>query len=406
MNILFITLLNISHPDERSIYTDLLREFQRAGHNIYIAAASEKRNGVKTNIKTYPTGTVLQIRTGNIQKTGVIKKGISTILLERQFIQAFKKYLSGIHFDAVIYSTPPITLYGAVKFIKKRDGAKSFLLLKDIFPQNAVDLALLKTTGIWNIIYRYFKHKEEKLYQISDHIGCMSCKNVEYLLKQNPKLPKDKVSVLPNSQQPKEYAGIEQIRQDFCSRYNIPEKAKLFIFGGNIGMPQAVDYIFRCLKACQDIPNVYFIFCGNGTNFRHLERFIEDEQHQRIRVLPLLPFDDFHILVAACDCGLIFLDHRFTIPNFPSRLLAYMNGHIPVLAATDRNTDIGDVIKEGNFGWWCCSDDVDSFKEIVTAISRDAYDLKSLGENGYQYFIEHYTASKGYEEFMRWYEGC
>ena len=171
-------------------------------------------------------------------------------------------------------------------------------------------------------------------------------------------------------------------------------------------MPQAVDYIFRCLKACQDIPNVYFIFCGNGTNFRHLERFIEDEQHQRIRVLPLLPFDDFHILVAACDCGLIFLDHRFTIPNFPSRLLAYMNGHIPVLAATDRNTDIGDVIKEGNFGWWCCSDDVDSFKGIVTAISHDAYDLKSLGENGYQYFLEHYTACKGYEEFMRWYEGC
>ena len=57
-----------------------------------------------------------------------------------------------------------------------------------------------------------------------------------------------------------------------------------------------------------------------------------------------LPKDEYDAMIGACDVGLIFLDYRFTIPNFPSRLLAYMQAKIPVLASTDPNTDVGSVI--------------------------------------------------------------
>ena len=65
-----------------------------------------------------------------------------------------------------MYSTPPITFADVIAYVKKRDGAKSYLLLKDIFPQNAVDIGMMAKRGLKSIIYKLFKKKEEKLYRI------------------------------------------------------------------------------------------------------------------------------------------------------------------------------------------------------------------------------------------------
>ena len=108
-----------------------------------------------------------------------------------------------------------------------------------------------------------------------------------------------------------------------------------------------------------------------------------------------LPKDEYESFVGCCDVGLIFLDHRFTIPNFPSRLLSYMQNGMPVLACTDPNTDIGKVITEGKFGWWCESDTPEHFTETIEIALKS--DLENLGENGLKYLKENYTVEKGCE---------
>lgn len=79
---------------------------------------------------------------------------------------------------------------------------------------------------------------------------------------------------------------------------------------------------------------------------------------------------------------MIFLDYRFTIPNFLSRLLSYMQAKLPVLAVTDVNTDIGRIIEDGNFGWWCESNSVDKFVAVMDRVITA--DL-SIGQNGFEY---------------------
>ena len=103
----------------------------------------------------------MKLRIGNIQKTNVIEKGLSTLMVGRQYIEGVKRYFKGIRFDLVLYPTPPITLAGVVKYIKKRDKATTYLMLKDIFPQNAVDMQMLSKTGIKGLLYRYFRKKEK-----------------------------------------------------------------------------------------------------------------------------------------------------------------------------------------------------------------------------------------------------
>lgn len=404
MNVLFITLGDIKAADQRGIYADLMRQFASKGHEVYIVSPSERRNGVATQMLPDSKADILnhihilKVKTGNIQKTNILEKGISTVLLEGQLRAAIGKYLHRVKFDLVLYSTPPITLCSPITYVKKRDNAKTYLMLKDIFPQNAVDMGMMRKTGLKGLLYKNFRRKESKLYALSDRIGCMSQANVEYLLKNNPEIDPQKVEVCPNAIEVQDMSVSADVRAELRDKYGIPQDKKVFVYGGNLGRPQGIPFLIRCLEAQKENPDAYFFIVGDGTEYKKLEAWFREAKPQNAQLQQRLPKEDYDRLVAACDVGLIFLDHRFTIPNFPSRLLSYLQAKLPVLCCTDPNTDIGKVCVEGGFGWWCESDDAAAFAKTVD--SALAVDLTAMGESGFQYLNEHYTAEKAYEIIM------
>ena len=398
MNILFITISHIANAAANSISLDLLHEFQRAGHDVHIVCALERKENMDTYLADEAGCKVLRVKTGNNKKANIIEKGITTVLLPSLYIKAIKQHFGDIKFDLVLYPTPPVTHYETVKYIKKRDGAKTYLLLKDIFPQNAVDIGMMRKSGVKGVLYKYFRKKEKKLYAISDRIGCMSQANVDYVLRHNPEVSADKIGICPNAIEIQDVTIPDAQKAEVRQKYGIPLDKKVFVYGGNLGRPQGIPFLMECLKTQVENPEAFFLVVGDGTEYGKLEAFFQATNAQNMKLLKRLPKEDYDRMVAACDVGMIFLDHRFTIPNFPSRLLAYMQAQLPVLACTDPNTDIGTVIAEGNFGWWCESNSTAAFASCV----QDALnaDLKSAGMAGYQYLTDHYTAKQAYETVM------
>lgn len=388
MNILFLTLIDFDNIDERGIYQDLLREFAKNGHKIFVVSPVEKQKKQNTRIIKTDKATILKLKIGNTQKTNLIEKGISTITIEPRFIAGIKKYFSHVKFDLVIYSTPPITFCRAIEFVKKRDGAKTYLMLKDIFPQNAVDLEMMSKTGLKGIIYRFFRNKEKKLYRISDHIGCMSQANVDYVIKHNPEIDPNIVEICPNSIDVIDISVDEGIRNKIRSKYNIPLDKRVFVYGGNLGKPQGIDFMIECLKSQEKNEDVFFIIVGDGTEFNKINNYVNKDKPKNVKLMKRLPKIDYDQLVGACDIGMIFLDHRFTIPNFPSRLLSYMQAKIPVLAVTDPNTDIGKVIVDGGFGWWCESNNVENFSKVIRQIKENEHEMSN--NNGFCFLTNKY----------------
>lgn len=416
MNLLFLSLLDFQSIRERGIYTDLLREFAYLGHNIYIVSPFEKKNiGLSGIVKEEENVSILKVRIGNTQKTNLIEKGISTLLLEYQIKAAIEKYWGNICFELILYATPPITFEKVIRYVvgntERKFGkrALTYLMLKDIFPQNAVDLEMLKK---YSPIYLYFRMKEKKLYDISDYIGCMSPENCRYLLRHNPSVKRKQVEVLPNSVRlEKEENSSEDIRtrdmvrkalftsrrKKLRERYNIPEDALIFLYGGNLGKPQDVEYIIRCLRENEGKDDRFFLICGSGTEYKRLFSYYESVRNKEgcnFCLEPMLPKEEYDMLPSACDVGLIFLDHRFTIPNFPSRLLSYMEAGIPVLAATDRNTDIGRIITENGFGFWCESSRTENFTIEVENVLNAKERLSFMGKKGSAYLKKHFTAGQ------------
>ena len=437
-NLIFLTMARMTDIRRRGIYTDLLRKFQAEGWNIYVVSPHERSLGMPTELKEDEGTHILGVRTLNLQKTNVVEKGIGQLLVEMQFKRAIKRYLSDVTFDLILYSTPPITFPKVIEYLKRTNPeAKSYLLLKDIFPQNAVDLGMLQGMPVQGSmfkvqswvsfgkyqLYKMFRRKEKRLYALSDYIGCMSPANVRYVIEHNPEVDPAKVEVAPNSIEapcPPKGENSENESEDdkvlrenneryhIRKKYNLPLDKPVFIYGGNLGKPQGIPFLIECLEANVHREDCHFVIVGSGTEFPRLKEWYGSlreksqknlNQNLSITLMEGLPKEDYDQLVRSCDVGLIFLDHRFTIPNYPSRLLSYLENKMPVLCATDPNTDMGRIAEENGYGFWCESVRPEDFTALVDKML--AADRKEMGEKGYEFLRKNYTVENTYNAVMR-----
>ena len=399
MDMIFLTL---GYPtnDNRSIYSDLMNEFVTRGHNVWVVCQSERRNNTNTVLEKSNNVNVLRVRTGNLTgKVSLIEKGVTTLTIEKCFINAIKKYIHGVKFDLVIYSTPPITFCSVVQYMKKRDNAKSYLLLKDIFPQNAVDLGMIKNNGL---LYKIFRKKEKKLYCLSDYIGCMSEGNRRYVIDHNKEVDPTLVEVCPNSIDPLPMAdrpGKEEVTM-FRSKYSIPEDSLLIVYGGNIGKPQGIEFFIEALKELKDRNDLFFLVIGRGTEYYKIENYLNSSGHGNALLMEHMPTDEYKKLMRFCNVGLILLSDKFTIPNFPSRVTAYMEAGLPILAATDANTDLKDMLRGSGCGLWSKSGDIPAFINNIDKLVLSKALRDRMGLAGRKWLEENYTVSKSYEIIM------
>lgn len=387
MRILFLTLQDIFDIKEKGIYTDLIRSLKKRNVDVFVVAPNEKRTQRPTELIENESIKILKVKTGNITKTSsFIEKGISTLTLESYYLRAIKKHFDDIHFDMILYSTPPITFNRILKYFKEKSNSINYLMLKDIFPQNAVDIGLMKKKSI---IYKYFRNKEKKLYDNSDFIGCMSQANIEYIKRNNKQIPREKIELFPNCIEINKVDTHEK-NDEILLQHNIPQNKTVFIYGGNLGKPQGIDYILNVVSSFYKVKNAHLVIVGSGTEYNKIENHLAINDIKNVTLISKLPKIEYDELLKNADVGLIFLDNRFTIPNFPSRLTSYLEYSIPVLAATDVNTDVGKVIHDGNFGLWTESKSIDTFFEHANKLSLDKQLRRKMGNNGRKYLEEYY----------------
>jgi glycosyltransferase involved in cell wall biosynthesis len=238
---------------------------------------------------------------------------------------------------------------------------------------------------------------EKKLYRISDTIGCLSPANVNYLARRFPEVS-NKLEVNPNCIDLSLIPVIEETKKQIRSRWDIPLNATVFLYGGNLGKPQGLDFLLEIINACKhQVPDAYFLIVGDGTDYRKITDWFKLYKPVNARIIQKLAKNDFDPLAYSCDVGLILLRKEFTIPNFPSRLLSYLENKIPVLAITDINSDIGKIAEKNNFGKWVLYGDLEeSIKQIIFFNDKSDY-RQQFGENGFSFLLKNYSSVNSFQ---------
>jgi hypothetical protein len=395
MNIIYLTFSDNINVNSSGVHIDLMKEFQNQGHQVYVVCPLERRYKKKTYLDTKDGINVLRVWTFNLKKANLIEKGVGTVLVEYQFKKAINEFLHNINFDLILYSTPPITFPQVIRCLKQLNpNAVSYLVLKDIFPQNAVDLKMISKYGI---LYRFFRWKEKKLYNVSDYIGCMSPANVSYLLINNPQIDPFKVEIAPNSVINYKLEAID--KNSILKKYGLPVDKPIFLYGGNLGKPQGIDFLIECLDMNKFRDDCFFVIVGGGTEYEKIVNWYNNNKIQNCKVFSTIRKEDYDKLVRACDVGLIFLNHSFTIPNYPARLLSYLQFHLPIIAATDLNSDVGTIAEKNGYGYWCESNSVEDFTKCIDKMLMS--NIKEMGEKGYNYYLANYQTVNTYNKIIK-----
>lgn len=422
MRLLFITIAWPA-PGERNLYSDLMEEFADRGVEVTVLAtmperetdgavmAGEWRKGgllkaftmrKERVLLTVEMGIrVLRVSVPPIRKVSPWQKGFSLLFLAGRMERAARNYLADARVDLIMAPTPPVTLSPLYRKLKKRSGASFYLLLKDIWPQGSVDLGVLHKYGIPWWILRYH---EKMTYRIADHIGCMSPRGVDYFLAHNRKIDPAKVEVCPNSIRPVPVASGETAATFVRLKYGIPEKACLFIFSGNLGAGHGLEFLTRAIRELSDFEGAFFLIGGSGTGFEKIKRELDGGRVRNALLYSWLPPEDFRCLLEAADVGLILL-HKYTVPQFPSRLLSYLDRGKAVLCAVNSFTDIGDIVEKEGCGLSVPHGDMARFAGAIRYLSQNKEIRRQMGRKGRRLLLERYTVSQSFEMIMRHYRG-
>jgi glycosyltransferase involved in cell wall biosynthesis len=397
LKILFLGLDYSDVAQESNLYTELIEELSLRGAEVRVIAPALDTFSVRLRLEGGIP--VTRVATGRLFGARLVQKALNNLLLPVRYFFVLRKQNQVWQPDWVITPTPPITLTPLVWWLKRVTGARAYLVLRDIFPQNAVDLGFMSRFGL---IYGFFHALEKWTYATADRIGCMSPANISYVLAHNPSVDPVKLHELPNWIAERHVLKGKASFETFRASWGVQEKDLLCVFGGNLGKPQQVGFLTEVANLLREEPNIRIVIVGRGTESQSLKREIAERKLPNLILRERLPRDEYQQLLSAADVGFILLNERFTIPNIPSRLTGYWAAGVAVLAATDIATDlnVAFLTKYGG-GEWVRMGDARAFAEKLTYYLKNRERLAEMGERGRQATLQHFTAKKAAETVLR-----
>lgn len=318
---------------------ELACEFKEQGHEVTVVTPSPYLK-VKTEINMLDGITVCRFKSGEIKNVGKVKRAINETLLSYHAWRSFRSYFQDNPHDLIVYYSPTIFWGGLVSQLKKLWDAPSYLILRDLFPQWALDQGLIRKDSA---IEKYFRYFEKKNYDSADTIGLMSQKNLEWF-SETADVAKP-LEVLYN------WAANVPVKAESNYKKKLGLVGKtVYFYGGNIGHAQDMMNIVRLAINMREEEQAHFVLVGAGDEVELVKEAIEQEALNNITLLPSVSQHEFKQMLAEFDVGLFTLHKDHITHNFPGKLLGYMVQELPILGSINAGNDLKEIVEEAGAG--------------------------------------------------------
>ena len=324
------------------MFHELAGELVKCGHDVVVI--TPEVNQTKSLEKSMFDGvTVWKFKSGQIKDIGKVKRAINETLLSTRAWSAIKVEVTPGYFDGIVYYSPSIFFSHLVTKLKKVCSCKSYLVLRDLFPQWAVDEGLIKQGSF---IEKYFRFFETLNYNSADYIGLMSQNNLTLFNNM-----RDEVYLTTVLRNWAEFSPFDSKAASFNYRdkLNLNNKV-IYFYGGNIGHAQDMENLMRLARDMQLYPQAHFLFVGQGDEVELINKLAADWELDNFTYLPSVSQVEFKHLLSEVDVGLFSLAHSHTSHNFPGKLLGYMVESLPILGSVNLGNDLLDIVMKHDAG--------------------------------------------------------
>lgn len=399
-----IVLVSIAYPPEiRSISTmaqELAEELVLRGHAVTVLTSwpqynlSEESLHWAMSADTLERGVrVIRIKTLPHHKVQYFLRGIAQITLPFFFLRALKRF---VHhpIDVVMVYSPHLPLVKVGSYIKNKHRARFLLNIQDIFPQNAIDLGILKN----KMLIRYFERMEISAYREADVITTCTTAAKDFLI-QRKGVPVAKVHVLHNWIDISAYT-VAKAQGRFRKQYQLNDKF-VIIFPGILGPSQGLEFIIEVAQRVADLQDCRFLFVGDGTEKVKLQAMVVKNRLHNVQFEKFVAPHEYPVLLKEIDMGLLCLDNGSKTPTIPGKFFGFAAAKLPIIAFLNQESEGFQIIKDARCGAVMVSDNPQRAADCIRGVYKNAVLLDQWGQNGYDYVTQHFSKEAGISAFER-----
>ncbi|HZJ37221.1 MAG TPA: glycosyltransferase family 4 protein [Gillisia sp.] len=320
---------------------ELATELVKKNHRVAVATP-DFRLKTKHELAIIDGVEVYRFQCPNVKDESKLKRAINETFLSWFAWKNLKSVFNTNSFDLIVYYSPSIFFGPLVNKLKKKWNAKSYLVLRDVFPQWVIDHGLIKEKSP---IATYFRKFEKINYKAADKIGLQSPKNQEWF---NLKFKLDhKTEVLFNWSNE---VPLNNTSNFYREKYKLEDKI-IFFYGGNMGEAQDVMNLVRLAQNLKKEESVHFVFAGWGNEVDLIKSAISQCDLNNLTMLEPVSQDEYRKMLSEFDIGLFSLHKDHTTHNFPGKLLGYMAQGLPILGSVNPGNDVINVIQDAGAGF-------------------------------------------------------
>jgi glycosyltransferase involved in cell wall biosynthesis len=370
-----VALISIHYPPINTSaavqMSDLAREFVHQGHETLVITPCEGSQSDQS-IETINGVKVLRITGLKILPINYWTRVVFEITLPFLMILGLKKILDrNTKLDLIVWYSPTIFFGPLIFYMKRKFRSKTYLILRDIFPEWAYDLRILRK----GLTYYFFKTVANFQYSLADTIGVQSHSNLKYLIDWQKRSGK-RLEVLENWQTPTRAAcSILVANTKLAGR-------KIFVYIGNMGVAQDMDIMIDLADGLKHRDDIGFLFVGRGSEMGRLKI-----RASELSILNTLFFDEIKSeevlgLLEQCHVGLLALDPRHKSHNIPGKLLTYLIAGLPILARVNANNDLVNLINKEGVGLVYVGSSIIEFKGMAEQIINNTSQYQIIASRG------------------------
>lgn len=334
---------------------DLSREFARQGHALTVLLPSPGQDE-PWSLEEIDGVQVLRLKAPRTKDIGYVRRTLAEFSMPFAMLRQFRKSpLGREQWDGVVWYAPSIFHGPLASALKKSSGCKGYLIIRDIFPEWAVDMGLMGR----GLPYRFFDAVARYQYSVADVIGVQTPGNRGYF-DQWRQQPGRKLEVLNN--------WLDKPAQARCPiRVSETQLAgrTVFVYAGNMGVAQGMDILLNLAAQLRSRMDVGFLFVGRGSDASRLRASAEDRKLDNVLFYNEVDPDEIPDLYSQCSAGIVALDPRHKSHNIPGKFLTYMQSGLPVLANVNSGNDLARVIRDEQVGQVCESNQMGELLELT-----------------------------------------
>lgn len=361
---------------------DLSVEFAKQGHDLTVILpwglqereyTSEYRDGIR----------IIRLKTMVTKDVGYYQRAINETIMPILMLRQLRKspFLNE-RWDGVIFYSPSIFLGLFANYIKKKSCCKCYLIIRDIFPEWAVDVGILGR----GFPYLFFKAVAHYQYSIADIIGVQTSGNLGYFDTWQQRHGR-KLEVLENwlGKPANTPCSIDIDKTNLSGR-------KILVYSGNMGVAQGLNALIDLAEKLQYRDDVGFLFIGRGSDVKKLILSVSKRQLNNIIFYDEIDPDQIPQLYSKCVAGIVALNPEHKSHNIPGKFITYMQNGLPVLANLNAGNDLADVIRSYNVGQVCESNNIDDLIKLTELLLNQIDNDRAIFERCKELFSSRFSS--------------